>query len=162
MQIDKKTIRKIFWVAVGSIIIYWLLHETARAKMLWNTVTDIFSPFVIGAALAFILNVPMRAFERHLKFIRNDGARRGLGITLTFVSIALVLYGVVRLLIPQISDTIAMLIPKVTDFFLSLEQRFYAFLQDNPELLEKVNKALKELKEDGTIDKIIAKYIPAE
>mgnify|MGYP003303742239 CR=1 FL=1 len=29
-------------------------------------------------------------------------------------------------------------------------------------LLEKVNDALKELKEDGTIDNIIAKYIPAE
>ena len=32
----------------------------------------------------------------------------------------------------------------------------------NTELLEKFNKALGELKADGTIDKIIAKYIPAE
>jgi len=31
--------------------------------------------------------------------------------------------------------------------------------KDNKELLDKINKALKELKEDGTIDKIIAKYI---
>ena len=29
----------------------------------------------------------------------------------------------------------------------------------NTELLEKINQALKELKEDGTIDKIVAKYI---
>lgn len=34
--------------------------------------------------------------------------------------------------------------------------------KDNSQLLEKVNAALKELKEDGTIDKIVAKYIPAE
>ena len=140
MQIDRKTIRKIFWVAVGSIIIYWLLHETERAKALWTMVTEIFSPFVIGAALAFILNVPMRAFERHLKFIRNEGVRRALGIALTFVSIVLVIYGVVRLLIPQISDTIATLIPKLTDFFLGLEQKFYAFLQENPELLAWVSE----------------------
>lgn len=32
----------------------------------------------------------------------------------------------------------------------------------NAELLEKINKALKELKEDGTIDKIIEKYIPTK
>ena len=140
MQIDRKTIRKIFWVAVGSIIIYWLLHETERAKTLWTMVTEIFSPFVIGAALAFILNVPMRAFERHLKFIRNEGVRRALGIALTFVSIVLVIYGVVRLLIPQISDTIATLLPKLTDFFLGLEQKFYAFLQENPELLAWVSE----------------------
>ena len=135
MQIDKKTIRKFFWVAVGSIVVYWLLHETERFKALWSATTEIFAPFVIGAVLAFILNVPMRAFERHLKFVKNDGLRRALGIVLTFVSIVLVLYGVIRLLIPQISDTIATLIPKLTDFFLGLEQKLYTFLQNNPELL---------------------------
>lgn len=34
--------------------------------------------------------------------------------------------------------------------------------KDNPELRDKVNKALEELKKDGSIDKIIAKYIPAD
>ncbi len=33
--------------------------------------------------------------------------------------------------------------------------------KDNPELLEKVNKALNELKADGSVQKIIDKYIPA-
>lgn len=135
MQIDKKTIRKFFWVAVGAIVVYWLLHETERFRALWGAVTGIFAPFVIGAALAFILNVPMRAIERRLKFIKNEGARRGLGIVLTLLSIILVIYGVIRLLIPQISDTIAALIPKLTDFFLGLETKLFAFLQANPDLL---------------------------
>ena len=34
--------------------------------------------------------------------------------------------------------------------------------KDNPELTKAVNTALKELKEDGTVDKIIEKYIKAE
>lgn len=34
--------------------------------------------------------------------------------------------------------------------------------KDNTELLDKVDKAIKELKEDGTIEKIISSYIPAE
>ena len=33
---------------------------------------------------------------------------------------------------------------------------------ENNELLEKINGALKELTEDGTVAAIIAKYIPAE
>ena len=33
--------------------------------------------------------------------------------------------------------------------------------KNNTELLEKINKALDELKQDGTIDKIVSKYIPA-
>ena len=135
MQIDKKTIRKIFWVAVGCIFFYWLLHEFERFRTLWNTISNLFAPFVIGAALAFILNVPMRSIERRLKFIRNEGARRASGIVLTLVAVALVLYGVIRLLVPQISDTIAILIPKLTEFFLGLEKKLYVFLEANPELL---------------------------
>lgn len=34
--------------------------------------------------------------------------------------------------------------------------------KDNSELRDKINTALKELKDDGTIDKIVSKYIPAE
>ena len=37
-----------------------------------------------------------------------------------------------------------------------------AISKDNAELTEKVNKAMEELKADGTIDAIIAKYIKAE
>lgn len=37
-----------------------------------------------------------------------------------------------------------------------------AVAKENTELLEKINKAMAELKADGTIDKIINKYIPAE
>ena len=37
-----------------------------------------------------------------------------------------------------------------------------AIAKDNEDLLEKVNKAMDELTEDGTIDKIIAKYINAD
>lgn len=43
-----------------------------------------------------------------------------------------------------------------------VEDYAIAISKDNDELLKKVNDALKELKEDGTIDKIIKKYIPAE
>ncbi len=42
------------------------------------------------------------------------------------------------------------------------EQYAIAMSKDNPELFEKVNNALKELIEDGTVQKIIDKYIKAE
>ena len=42
------------------------------------------------------------------------------------------------------------------------EQYAIAMSKDNPELFEKVNKALQELIADGTVQKIIDKYIKAE
>lgn len=136
MHIEKKTLRNLFLIAAGAIILYWLLHETERVQSLWNLFSGVVSPFVIGAALAFILNVPMRAIERALKFIKKPGLRRTVAILLTFVAIALVIAGVFGLLVPQLSETIQSLIPKLSAFFLGLEEKFLAFLNENPELLE--------------------------
>lgn len=139
MQIDKKTVRNLFLVAVGAIAFYWVLHETDQFRSFWTGLSGILSPFVLGAAIAFIMNVPMRALERQLSFIRKDGLRRTAAIILTFVIIFLVIAGIIWLLIPQITDTIQSLIPKLTDFFLRLEKMLFAFLEDNPELLQWVS-----------------------
>lgn len=51
---------------------------------------------------------------------------------------------------------------KILDTEYAVEDYAAAIAKDNTELLDKVNAAMKELKEDGTIAKIIEKYIPAE
>ena len=139
MHIDKKTVRNIFLVAVGAIAFYWVLHETEQFKSLWTALTGMFSPFILGAAIAFILNVPMRVVERALNFIRNENLRRTAAIVLTLVLLVLAITGVVQLLVPQISETIQLLIPKLIDFILRVEAVVMGFLQENPELLQWVS-----------------------
>ena len=51
---------------------------------------------------------------------------------------------------------------KILDTEYANEDYAAAIAKENTELLEKFNTALAELKADGTVDKIIAKYIPAE
>ena len=48
---------------------------------------------------------------------------------------------------------------KILDEEFVEEQYAIALKKGNTELLEKINGAIKELKEDGTLDSIIAKYI---
>ena len=98
MHIEKKTVRNIFFIAVGAIAFYWILNETDQFRNLWTSITDILAPFVLGAALAFIMNVPMRPIERQLKFIRNEGLRRALAIVLTLVAFVAVIAGVILFL----------------------------------------------------------------
>lgn len=136
MNIEKKTLQKLFFAAAGCVVLYWLLHETERFQSVWKQLYGILSPFVLGAALAFILNVPMRSFERCLKGMKKDGLRRALAILITFLAIGLVLFGVFRLLIPQLVETFNSLVPKLIEFFSRMEQKFRAFLGANPEMLE--------------------------
>ena len=136
MHIEKKTLRNLFLIGSGCIFLYWLLHETEQVNTIWAVFSGVISPFVIGAALAFILNVPMRAIERWLGFIKKPGLRRTVAILLTFVAIVLVIAGVFGLLVPQLTETVQSLIPKLSAFFLGLEEKLLSFLNENPELLE--------------------------
>ena len=158
MHIDKKTVRNIFFVAVGAIAFYWVLNETEQFKSLWTSLTGMFSPFVLGAAIAFILNVPMRVVEKPLKFIQNESLRRTVAIILTFVIMILAITGVVLLLVPQITETIQLLIPKLIDFVLRVESTLMDFLEKNPELLQWVSSTtdLQSLDWAGLIQKAAA------
>lgn len=153
MHIDKKTVRNIFLVTVGAIAFYWMLHETEQFKTFWATLTGMFSPFVLGAALAFILNVPMRVIEKPLKVIQNEGLRRTAAIILTLVLIGLAITGIVLLLVPQITETIQLLIPKLIDFVLRIESSLFDFLEANPQLLQWVSETtdLQSLDWNGLI-----------
>lgn len=136
MQIDKKTVRNLFLVVFGAIAFYWILHETEQFRSLWSALATMLSPFVIGASIAFVLNVPLRAMERPLRFIQNDSLRRAAAIVLTLVALVLVIAGVLCLLVPQITATIQSLIPQLTDFFLRVESLAVDFLNDNPQVLQ--------------------------
>lgn len=134
LKIDKKFSRG-FVVAVFSIIIgYMLLRETERVRMIWNFLKGIFSPFVIGALLAFILNVPMRFFENKLSKLKHEKVRRIAAICLMLLSIGLVLAAVLLLLVPQIEETVKNLIDQLPDFFLGVTERVNHFLEAHPQI----------------------------
>lgn len=135
MELNKKTFRKIFLGVAGCIVLYWLLHETERLGSLIGTIWSVLSPFVAGAAIAFILNVPMRAYERLLKKIKKRGLRRALAIILTLLSVILVLVGVIWLLVPQLIDTVKSLVSSIPGFFNRLQDQIKGFASENPELM---------------------------
>ncbi len=140
LELNKKTLRNVFVGVAACIVLYWILHETERLKSVLSVLNGIFSPFVLGAAIAFIINVPMRAIEGLLKGLKQDKIRRLLAIVLTLVAVLLVLALVFMLLIPQVVETIQSLIPKLQTFFLNMETGIMAFLNDNPQLLEWVKQ----------------------
>ena len=134
LKLDKKATRG-FVIALFSLIVgYMLLKETDRVKMVWNYLSNIFSPFVLGALLAFILNVPTRFFENKLTKLKNEKVRRLTAIFLMLLSVAVVIAAVLLLLVPQIEKTVTNLIAQLPDFFLGVEQFINDFLAENPEL----------------------------
>lgn len=135
-EINKKTLRNVFLVVAAGIVFYWLLHDTERVSIVFGVVKGIFSPFVLGAGLAFILNVPTRSFEGLYKKVKNDKLRRLLAVISTFLALLLVLALVFWLLIPQLAETVKTLIPALQTFFTNAQVYVTDFLNENPKVMQ--------------------------
>ena len=155
MNIDKKTIRNLFLVAAGCICFYFILNETDKLSAAWSGLMGLLSPFLLGAAIAFILNVPMRGVEAKLGKIKSDGLRRATAILLTLLAFVVVIVGVVLLLVPQIGATFEILAPKMVAFFQRIQESILGFLKENPDLLNTVSSFvdLEKLNLGGIIEK---------
>lgn len=136
MQIEKKTLRKLFLCVLGCIVLYWILRDTERAKLLISSIWGIISPFAVGAAIAFVFNVPMRAVERQLKGFKSAGLRRTVAILLTILLMVLVIAFVVELLVPQIRLTVESLVARLPDFVKRESTNILNFLAAHPEIEE--------------------------
>lgn len=136
MELKKKTLRAIILGAMGCIVLYWILNETERVKAVADYAFRLIQPFLVGACIAFILNVPMRAIERLLKGIRNERGRRAIAILLTFLAMGLVVTGVVCLLIPQIEETALSIVQQMPAFFSRVEQMVKAFIGQDPQFVQ--------------------------
>lgn len=135
LEVNKKTLWRIFLGTAGCIVLYWLLNETESVKRVMGVILGVLSPFITGACIAFIANVPMRFFEGKLGMIQNAMLKRVVAMVLTFIAISLVLAVVFILLIPQLIETVELMIPTVYDFFIELETYIEKVLAGNPDAL---------------------------
>lgn len=157
MHLEGKTLRNVFFGVAACIVLYWLLHEPERVKSVWGFISNLFSPFVVGSALAFVLNVPMRGIERWFGSVKNKFLRRSVAIVLTFVFIGLLLYLVFRMLLPQLIDTIQNLTRQLPVFLTGIVDWVKEFLADHPDVLAwlEENTKYEEMDWSEIIEKVV-------
>ncbi len=134
LKIEKKTLKRILLAVIGCILLYWILSAPAQLKAAIRVLGNVFTPFIVGLVVAFIINVPMRWLESKMTKVKSHKVRRVLAMTLSFLLVIAVLAGVLWLLIPELVKTISDLIPQLTLFISDLEQRIEQILQENPNI----------------------------
>lgn len=158
MHVDRKTLRQVFLGVAACIILYWLLHETERVKSVWNFIITLVSPFLVGSALAFVLNVPLRGIERWFGFVKNKPTRRSISIVLTFAFVGLVIYFVFRLLLPQLIETVQNLVFQLPVFLNNVVDWVKDFLAKRPEIMKWVqsNTNMEDIDWSGLVEKAVS------
>ena len=109
MELNRKNIIKIAGLIVFGIFMFWLFDNFEQAKAAVSWLISLVTPLLIGACIAFILNVPMRAIERKLWPNASKTTaiklRRPCAIVLALLCFAVVLALVLTLIIPELVNT---------------------------------------------------------
>ena len=131
MEWNKQTVKYLLLVVCGGGAFYAALQHLNVVARALGWLAGILAPFLLGAAIAFILNVPMRAMERHLfpNARRGAGARRPLALVLTLVAVIGVLVLASCVIGPGVRDAVKSIasqapaaFDRLYDWLLGLEQ----------------------------------------
>lgn len=153
IKLDKKSARTIIITVICVLAGYVWLKETERVKQVFDFVLGLFSPFIVGAAIAFILNVPMRFFERKMTFIKSEKPLRVASICATLLAVILAIAAFLLILIPQIRDTIQVFAFQLPEFFKRVDIWMAEQLQEHPAIKEFLLNNLPNITEpDGSIN----------
>jgi len=130
-------------VGAAAFCAFQHLHAVAAA-VLWTI--EILSPFLLGSTLAFVLNVPMRAIERHIfpKERSFDRVRRPVALVITLMALIGVLFLAGRVIAPGIKDAVKNITDQLPDAF----DRFAAWILSLETYLPALEQVLKEVSVD--------------
>ena len=146
MDLNKKSMKKIRELIVFTAILVvalWKFDTVLEgAKNIWG----ILFPFVLGGAIAFVINVPMSFLEKKIFGKTKDGNKMGeklarpisllLTIILAVGVIALVMFGV----IPQLTRTMGSLMISIANFVPQMQNWIRDFSHNNQEIMKLVNQ----------------------
>lgn len=151
MGFEKEKIRQIrgliLFVAVIILLIMYSGSVFEGLKLLLNIVT----PFVAGGAIAFVLNIPLRAIENKL-FKRWQGKsakrlKRPVSMLLSIIFVLAIIAFVIVTVVPKLRETVVLLGYQIPAFAKEAMAQLEGWAASSPVLLEK----LQEL-EDVKID----------
>ncbi len=96
-------------------------------------------PFIYGAAIAFVLNIPMKAIEKGLfskmKNPKADKIKRPASIFLSFAAVILVIVTVTVTVVPQVTKTMMELGNKIPQFLVEAQIWLEQLFASQPQLL---------------------------
>lgn len=146
MELNQENIRKIKEIILFTAVIIVFLWKYETVLDILFFLLNILTPFILGGAIAFVLNVPMNFVQRHLfkeERIRNRKVSQKLARPVSMVLVLIAVFGIVAIvmfiLIPQLGETFANLGRSIQAFIPQLQEWAARLFNDNKEIMDTVN-----------------------
>lgn len=113
MELDKKTVRKIQGLVLFTAAVAVVCFKTEAVMQVFQYILGIFYPFIMGGAMAFVINILMRFLERNIfenRWTRKNRIlqklKRPVSLILSVLIILMAFLSVFLLVIPELVEAI--------------------------------------------------------
>lgn len=145
MEKDNKKFKNIVLLILIAAISFWIVNNLSVVGNALNVIIDIIFPFILGACIAFILNLPMSFFEKKLSNIKNKKGKQILGnklvriisLILAVIVIIFIITLIIDLVLPELINVVEIFVDNVPYYAMSLKD----LAKDIPDLEEFVKEA---------------------
>ena len=136
MEWNKQNLKGALLVVCGGAAFYAALQHLGVVASALAALAGILSPFLLGGAIAFVLNVPMRAIERNLypKAKRGAGLRRPLALVMTLLAVTGVLVLAFCVIGPGVGEAVSAIAAEVPAALRRLQEQLTALEEYLPML----------------------------
>lgn len=135
----------LFFAGCGCITFYYLLFKGADISVMWSRIIHILMPVLDGLAIAYILSYLLNFIEKKIlkpiarkmkikESVKSKKIIRYIGVFLTMIIFALILYSLIRLIVPQVITSIQTIIGNLSGYFDNVQEWLQKILKDYPEL----------------------------
>lgn len=143
MDLDKKTMRNIQWLILFTVLIIVICFKIDSVLSLLRYCVALLSPFLVGAAMAFVINVLMSFLEELFfenKYLRENRIvrriKRPVSLVLTIVCIFGIVYIVSFVVIPQLGAAATKLSNDIQTSVPRFQRWIENLLEKYPQVLE--------------------------
>lgn len=160
-EIHKKVWMYSIIVAVG-ILLYFALYRFQQLASFFSSFFSLLMPFILGFAIAFILNGPMMFFEAKLfgKLRCSKQVKRNLSALLSLVLFIAIVCFLLALLIPQLVESIASLVKSFPGYAADFQVFAIDFMKEHDINVEIINKFISDYNIVGKLTEFVTSALP--
>lgn len=163
MELNKKNMQQLMILISFGIGLFWILSNLELVLGFLSHFIHLLLPFIIGAIIAFILNIPMAKIESFIKGkLKNKNTKlpiRTISITLSLVFFLTFILLICFLLIPELIDNIQLLIKNIPHFFENIQTWILNLAGNYPEIQTKIQEVFKDTTNVNNIMINVLNYI---
>ncbi len=146
MNLDKENLKKIRGLILFTIVVLIVLWKYSLVLDALGFVLGIVFPFLLGGAIAFILNVPMHFLEKTLFYNKKTAGKawaqklaRPLSLVLTILFVLGVISLVIFVVVPKLGSTVYSLGASIQDFVPKVQHWVEELFDNNKEIVSLIN-----------------------